>query len=329
MPPVAEYAGPPDPWPETTDQDVEAGRWADLERRVGASSSARTTRGWSPEWVIPVVIAVLAGMTLHRYLPRPLPAVAVVSALLVLRLALQPEVLRARAAAGPEPDTQELDAYTGWLPRRDPAVPPETLAAVARYAAALRGRWRSLHLLIARREDGRRLVAQRFQPGDRVEIVLDDYIAEGDPQVAVATMAHEVRHCGWLPLAAGSLSGLLCGTGPVIVATWALPWPGTFAGTAIQVIALLAALRIFATVLQWGVEVSCDLGAAADQGAAAEHAVLDLLAAEDARMPQSFTRVFVVRLLTWGGPPPHPPLWLRRGAVTLWYGTAPGPSARA
>ena len=329
MPPVAEYAGTPDRLPETADEDAEAIRWADLERRVGASSSARTSRGWSPEWVIPVVIAVLAGMTVHRYVPRPLPAVAVVSALLVLRLALQPEVLRARADAGPEPDTQELEAYTEWLPRRHPAVPAETLAAASRYAAALRGRWRSLHLLVARRGDGRRLVAQRFQPGDRVEIVLDDYIAEGDPRVAVATMAHEVRHCGWLPLAAGSLSGLLCGTGPVIVATWALPWPGTFAGTAVQVIALLAGLRVAATVLQWGVEVSCDLGAAADQGAAAEHAALDLLAAEDARMPRSFTRVAVVRLLNWGAPPPHPPLWIRRGAVRLRYGAAPGPDARA
>ncbi|MGH3247238.1 MAG: hypothetical protein ACRDOI_13660, partial [Trebonia sp.] len=233
-----------------------------------------------------------------------------------------PEVQRALAGTGPEPDLQELDDYTEWLPRRVPAVPPATLAAAGRHLGALtRGRWRSAHLLIARRENGPRTMALRSLAGDRVEVILDDYVAEGPPQVAAGALAHEARHCGRLTLAAGSLSGLLCQPGPVIAAAWALPWPAALTPcTAVQAVAVLAGLRAAAVLIFWGTEVSCDLGAAASTGAAAMGAVFDAIAAEDARAARSFARRAVTRLLNWSAPPPYPPLRLRRAAVRLRYG---------
>jgi hypothetical protein len=126
-----------------------------------------------------------------------------------------------QAARGPAPDTAELDEYARWLPRRVPAVPAGTLAALQRHAQALTsGRWRSVHLLIARREDGRRPLAQRVQPGDWVELVLDDHVAEGPAEVAAGMLAHEARHCDPFPLAATALSAVLCLPVPVLVAAW-------------------------------------------------------------------------------------------------------------
>ena len=305
--------------PQATDEEAE--RWADLERRVAQSTAPRKTVPY--QWVVPVVTAVLAGITLHRYVPHPAVAVAAVAVLLVLLLAVQPEAQRIRAGTGPEPDLKELDGYTEWLPRRVPPVPAATLTAASRHTRALAGgRWRSAHLLIARREPGHRPVAQRFQPGDRIELILDDHIAEGPAEVAAGALAHEARHCDRLPLAASSLSGLLCQPGPVIVAAWALPWPATLTlGAAGQAIAVLAVLRVAATLIFSGAEIYCDLGAAADQGAAAQRAVFDVLAAEDARMTRSYARRAFTRLLNWGAPPPHPPLGLRRAAVRLRYGS--------
>jgi hypothetical protein len=311
--------------PQATEE--EAARWADLERRVAQSTTLR--RPASFQWVVPAVMAVLAGITLHRDVPHPPAAVAAVAVLLVLLLAVQPEAQRIRASTGPEPDVKELDEYVEWLPRRIPAVPAATLTAARRHLAALAGgRWRSAHLLIARRENAHRPVAQRFQPGDRIELILDDHIAEGPAEVAAGALAHEARHCDRLPLAASSLSGLLCQPGAVLVAAWALPWPATLTlDAAGQAIAVLAVLRVTATLLFWGVEIYCDLGAAADQGAAAQCAVFDVLAAEDARMTRSFARRAVARLLNWGAPPPHPPLELRRAAVRLRYGRLAEPES--
>jgi hypothetical protein len=304
---------------------VEAERWAALERRVAQSTAPRGTGPFL--WLVPAVIAVLAGLTLHRDVPHPVAAVAAVAALLALLLAVQPEARRVLAGTGPEPDLQELDDYREWLPRRVPAVPAATLAAADRYLGALAGgRWRSAHLLIARRENGPRAIALRYQAGDRVELILDDHVAEGPPEVAIGALAHEARHCGRLALAAASLSCLLCQPGPVIVAVWALPWPAALTlGAAGQAIAVLAGLRVAATLIFWAVEISCDLGAAADQGVAAVGAVFGAIAAEDARAVRSFARRAVARLLTWAAPPPYPPLWLRRAAVRLRYGAADRP----
>lgn len=139
--------------------------------------------------------------------------------------------------------------------------------------------------------------------------------------MAAGALAHEARHCDRLAVAASSLSGLLCQPGPVLVAAWALPWPATLTLSAAgQAIGVLAALRLAATLIFWAVEAYCDLAGAADQGAAAARAVFDVLAGEDARMAWSFARRAAVRLLSWGAPPPHPPLWLRRAAVRVRYG---------
>jgi hypothetical protein len=299
--------------------DEEARHWADLERRVARSTVPSLPSG---QWIAPLAVALLAGLTLHRHVPHPLPAAAAAAALMALLLALQPEVQRIRAGNRPDPDLKELDGYTAWLPRRVPAVPPATLAAAGRHTGDLAGgRWRSAHLLIARREDGSRLIAQFCQAGNRIELVMDADIAEGPPEAAIGVLAHEARHAGRLALAAENLSCQLCLPAWVLVATWALPWPATLTPAAAgQAIGLAAGLRVIATLLFWSVELACDLGAAADHGPAAAEAGFAVIADADAQMTRSFARRAALRLLNWGAPPPHPPLWLRRAAVRIRYG---------
>ncbi|HEY1618623.1 MAG TPA: hypothetical protein VGG25_13460 [Streptosporangiaceae bacterium] len=298
----------------------EASRWADFERRVAQSTIPYVPSPY--QWIAPLAVAIVAGLTLHRDVPHPLPAVITAAALLALALALRPEAERIRTGRGPEPDLQELDAYTAWLPRRVPAIPPATLAAAARHTAELAGdRWRSAHLLIARREDGSRAIAQFCQAADRAELILDADIAEGPPEAAIGSLAHEARHSGRLALAVRNLSCLLCLPAWVLIATWALPWPATLTPAAAgQAIGLAAGLRITATLLFWGVEIACDLGAAADHGPAAAEAAFAVIAGADAQLTRSFARRAALRLLNWGATPPHPPLRLRRAAVRVRYG---------
>lgn len=300
--------------PQTPEEEAE--RWAALERRVAQSTASRKPPGFV--WVVPAAMAVLAGITLHRYVPHPPAAVTAVAVLLVLLTAVQPECQRLMAGTRPAPDPQELDDYWEWLPRRVPPVPPATLAAARRYLG--RGRWRSVRLLIARREDGSRPIARHLRAGDRIELVLDDHIAEGPSEVARGSLAHEARHCDWLPLAAGSLSSFLCMPVQVMAAVWALGPATLTPGAAVQAVAVLAGLRLAATVLFYGAEIYCDLRAAADQGAAVQRAVFDAIAAEDARARRSFAWRAVLRLINCGAPPPHPALWLRRAAVRLMPG---------
>jgi hypothetical protein len=293
----------------------EAERWAVLERRVAQSV------GYSAPplaWVTVAVMAALAGLTVHRVVPHPLAAVIVVAVVMVVVLAGQVEAQRVRASAGPAPDVAELEEYAAWLPRRVPAVPAQTLAAADRYLGQLAGgRWRSAHLLIAR--TGRLdIVARHHRAGDRLELVLEDHLAEGPPGAAAAALAHEARHSGRLTAAAHSLACLLCQPVPLLVAAWALPWPATLTpGAAEMAIAVVAGLRVAATLIYWSVEIACDLGAARDQGTAAEHAILDVIATADSQARRSYARRAIVRFANWGASPPHPPLWLRRAAVRL------------
>jgi hypothetical protein len=293
----------------------EAERWAVLERRVAQSV------GYSAPplaWVTVAVMAALAGLTVHRVVPHPLAAVIVVAVVMVVVLAGQVEAQRVRASAEPAPDVAELEEYAAWLPRRVPAVPAQTLAAADRYLGQLAGgRWRSAHLLIAR--TGRLdIVARHHRAGDRLELVLEDHLAEGPPGAAAAALAHEARHSGRLTAAAHSLACLLCQPVPLLVAAWALPWPATLTpGAAEMAIAVVAGLRVAATLIYWSVEIACDLGAARDQGTAAEHAILDVIATADSQARRSYARRAIVRFANWGASPPHPPLWLRRAAVRL------------
>ena len=239
----------------------------------------------------------------------------------MLVLALQPEGQRLRAAAGPGPDLQELDDYTRWLPRRVPAVPAATLAVADRYARALTGgRWRSAHLLIARRDSGSRPMALNNQAGDQIELILDDYIAEGPPEVAAAAWhmrpviahAHPRRREPEQP---------------------ALPARSRHRGS------LGAALARHFHAGRRGAGNRGDSraprggdahllgsrgvlrpGGRCRSGAAAMNAVFDTIAAQDARpgVP-SFARRAIARLLNWGAPPPYPPTWLCRAVVRLRY----------
>jgi hypothetical protein len=310
-----EPGGDPGPGARAPGEDEEAERWAGLERRVAQSVGHSAP---PLAWVTMAVMAALAGLTVHRVIPHPLAAVIVVAVLMVVMLAGQVEAQRIRASAEPAPDVAELEEYAAWLPRRVPAVPAQTLAAADRYLGQLAGgRWRSAHLLIAR--TGRLdIVARHHRAGDRLELVLEDHLAEGPPGAAAAALAHEARHSGMLAAAAQSLARLLCQPVPLLVAVWALPWPATLTpGAAEMAVAAVAGLRVVATLIFWAVEIACDLGAARDQGAAAARAVLDVIAAADAQARRSYARRAIVRFVNWGAPPPHPPLWLRRAAVHL------------
>ena len=155
-------------------------------------------------------VALLAGTGLRQLVPHPVALIAAIAGVVVvtglagpawLRLvsrlhASHPEYNLARVA-GAEPGwVAEAQAYRQWLPRRVPPVPAQTLAAADRVLAGVTARgWRSAHLLIARAGPGSPLpMGVTRLLGDRVQIVLGDCIAEGPPEVAAATLAHEARH---------------------------------------------------------------------------------------------------------------------------------------
>lgn len=309
--------------------DGEAARWEDFERRV-----AQATLPSAYAQPVPVqsliqllqslgqlVIAVLAGLALHRLVPHPLAAVIPVALLAALRLALVAEASRVRGGLPAKEHLGELDEYRRWLPRRVPAVPPETLAAADECVRRLERRWGAARLLIARREPGHpNTVSQQRPVGNLAELVLDHRVAEGPPAVAVSSLGHEAAHCGGLMSAAMSLSTRLVSSFIVIVAAWALPWPGTFPAAAGESAGVLAGLRLMATLLFWVVEIRCDLAGASFAGPTAERAAFDLMAAEDARATRSFTRRAFAHFFNPALSPPHPPLWLRRAAISLRHG---------
>ena len=103
--------------------------------------------------------------------------------------------------------------------------------------------------------------------GDRVQIVLGDCIAEGPPEVAAATLAHEARHTTAVHAAIWNLLAMRARL--IFLAGWALAWPA----------ALWAALAVHAglAALKWYMEVSADLAAARATGPDVMTKVFDVM----------------------------------------------------
>jgi hypothetical protein len=310
--------------------DPESERWEREERGVGAAMAAAPGLAVRARQAGGATIGVLAGMGAAAHLGRPAWAVAAVTAYLAVAGLAAPAVTRwAFGIQQPqEPDwVPELAAYRAWLLRRVPSVPAATLAAADRVLGGLAGpRWRSAHLFIARYEDGKPGSMGGTEPrGNRLQVTLGDYVAEGDPEVAAATLAHEAHHAGRWPYA---LRGLMTGArarGPLVIG-WAVPWPA--------VIPAVLALHVACMLLSWGIEISCDLGAAAAAGPAAMSATYQVMADSRRRRAAPAAKRAAAYVLYWAAAPNHPPIAVRRAVIRARYlfggttaGGSPGPAA--
>jgi hypothetical protein len=292
-----------------------------LERNAAqnAAGQVRARRTFRlPQWAITTAVVVLAGMSLHRYIPAPYAAAAgaALAAFAAVSGMCRTEGLRLRAHREPEPPwVQEMTAYREWLPRRVPALAPGTMAAVGRHLGPVPagGRWRSAHLMIARHGQGLLGPFAKTAPlGDRFEVMLGEHIAESPAPVVAAVLAHEKRHMSRARIILWDLATSLRAPGFILAAAWALPLPAALAA--------VPALRIAAMLLFWSVEVSCDLGAAADEGPAAMTDVYAIMTACEAARKTASPRpgqvMFSIR--RWAAlSRPHPPIPVRRAITRM------------
>lgn len=299
-------------------QDLESERWEREERAAGVAMSTGPGLAARVQRLGSAAISVLAGMGLAAHFGRPVAVIAVIAVYLVLAGLLSPAARRwvAGKQQPHEPEwVADLVAYRAWLPRRVPAVPAETLAAADRILGKLaRPRWRSAHLFIARFPDGHRgSMGGTQMRGNRVHITLGGLVAEGDPDVAAATLAHEARHVGKWQCALHSLTKTTRSRGLFVIG-WAVPWPA--------VIPAVLALQVSCMLLSWAIEVGCDLGAAADTSPAAmmaTYAVMDEFVHHRSRaMPMP--KKVAVRTMHWVSGPDHPPIAARRAIIRARYG---------
>ncbi|MGH3277271.1 MAG: hypothetical protein ACRDNZ_23450, partial [Streptosporangiaceae bacterium] len=268
---------------------------------------------------------------LAAHLGRPAWAVAAVTACLAVAGLAAPAVMRwAFGIQQPqEPEwVPELGAYRAWLLRRVPPVPAATLAAADRILGGLAGRrWRSAQLFIARYENGSPGSMGGTEPrGNRLQVTLGDYVAQGDPDVAAATLAHEARHTGRWPYALRGLGTAARARGPLVIG-WAVPWAA--------VIPAVVALHVACMLLSWAIEISCDLGAAAAVGPAAMMATYQVMTASRRRRRAApAVKKAAAYALYWAAGPAHPPVAVRRAVIRARYlssgttaGRMPGPAA--
>lgn len=296
--------------------DPESERWEREERAVGAAMAAAPGMAVRARQLGGAAISVLAGMGLAAHLGRPVAAVAVVTACLALAGIAAPAVTR--WAFGIQQPQQpewvpELEAYRAWLTRRVPPVPAETLAAAERILGGLAGpRWRSAHLFIARYENGKPGSMGGTEPrGNRLQVTLGDYAAEGNPEVAAVTLAHEARHAGRWPYALRGLMTAARTRGPLVIG-WAVPWPA--------VIPAVVALHVACMLLSWAIEISCDLGAAAAVGPAAMTATYQVMAASKRRRRAApAAKKAAAYAVYWAAGPAHPPVVIRRAVIRARY----------
>ena len=304
-------------------------RWWVREETARADGVRAPVRVREVGWPLgAAAVALLAGTGLRQLVPHPVALIAAIAGVVVVtglagpawlrrvsRLhAAHPEYNLARVA-GAEPGwVAEAAAYRQWLPRRVPPVPAQTLAAADRVLAGVTARgWRSAHLLIARAGPGSPLpMGVTRLLGDRVQIVLGDCIAEGPPEVAAATLAHEARHTTAVHAAIWNLLAMRARL--IFLVGWALAWPA----------ALWAALAVHAglAALKWYMEVSADLAAARATGPEVMTKVFDVmtdLAAARRRAQRQALARTGMRALSWAAGPGHPPIRVRRAVITAWY----------
>jgi hypothetical protein len=290
-----------------------------MERDVAAYMSGGSGVPFR-HWLAWAVTGVLAGAGLHQLVRHPAAAVAAATALFALGGALTSASTRLRARSQPEPGSMaDLAAYREWLPRRVPPVPAATLTVVDRYLAQVTSHgWGSAQLLLARYKGGPPGPMGGTNPvGDRLELVLGSHVAEGPTEVAAVTVAHEMRHMRQFRLAMWDLAVTLRRQQVlIIIAGWEWSW-------AAAVVAVVA-LRLAAMLICWSVEVSCDLGAAADHGAAAMRATYEVMTAGRRARGAAHrpARQAISGMLHWASAPTHPPIALRRAITCTVHRTS-------
>ena len=199
-------------------------------------------------------------------------------------------------------------------------IPAEIMEAVSRVISQIRGeggrRWHGVNVYLSRctstepPDMGACQTAGVVPMNGRLVVFVGEHMASGSPVITAATLAHERRHVrpvrmylAWL----GMLSRL---AGWVIIG-WAVPWPALLPAA--------LAFHVAVTLLSWAIEVSCDLGGAAEAGAGAMLAALNHLSrtaaqlSKDRSRPARYTRAALI----WTAGPAHPPLPLRRALLRL------------
>lgn len=323
--PAAGGTGMADAGAGGTDPGEQQRRWEQFEvddgRMLTASFSARHQSRL--QWP---VMSFLAGMGLRAaHLPHPLWLVAAATAVMLAGGTAAQELASRRAAEPAEPEwVAELDRYRQWLPHRQPPVPPAVLAAADQHlaAAAASGRWRSAHLVIARRPPEAAWLTMGFTEhrGSRLVFHLGEHVA-CNPAAAAGTLAHEARHPrGW-----NRLLSMGTGTGYArgyLIAGWALPWPA----------AAWAALGVHAALMlaAWIKETGCDLAAASAAGRPAMDVTFDVMTASACQRSSHLPRPRRIKnqALHWAEGPVHPPIPVRRAVVRIWCRLRPAAPRR-
>jgi hypothetical protein len=199
-------------------------------------------------------------------------------------------------------------------------LPAETMEVVSRVIGRIRARggrrWHAAHVYLSRctstepPDAGVCQTAGVVPMNGRLVVVIGEHMASGPAVITEATLAHESQHVRPVRMYLAWLGMLIRLPGWVILG-WAVPWPALLPAA--------LALHVAATVLSWAIEISCDLGGAADAGADAMLATLDHLSqtVTQLRKDRSRSAWYARAALMWIAGPTHPPLPLRRALLRL------------
>lgn len=228
----------------------------------------------------------------------------------------------ARAALLQSPGTQEPEWARAAAVHEQQSVHGQVPAAALRQLKAVTARmtagtrWHSAHLYVARctsTDDspvhyGACCAGGTVPRNGRLLVILGEHLAYGQPEIAMATLAHERRHVTQRRLYLYAVAAVT-GTLGLMVAGWAVPWPA--------LLPVAAGVRYGAVLLLWAVEFSCDLGAAGEVGrdAAAEAVSYKQRTKGGSRALWPAWQRTAVGVLTWLAGPEHPPYAVRRWAI--------------
>lgn len=199
-------------------------------------------------------------------------------------------------------------------------IPAETMDVVSRAISTIRQRggrrWHDVNVYLSRctstelPDAGVCQTAGVVPMNGRLVVFVGEHMAAGPPAITEATLAHESQHVRPARMYLASLAMLLRLTGWVIIG-WAVPWPA--------LLPAVLAFHVAATLLSWVIEVSCDLGGAAQAGADAMLATLEHLSRTMTQISTDRPRRarYIRAAMIWIAGPPHPPLPLRRALLRL------------
>jgi hypothetical protein len=199
-------------------------------------------------------------------------------------------------------------------------IPAETMDVVSRVINRIRWRggrrWHGVHVYLSRctstelPDSGVCQTAGVAAMNGRLVVIVGEHMAAGLPMITEATLAHESRHVRPVRMYLAWLGMLTRLAGWVIIG-WAVPWPA--------LLPAVIAFHVAVTLLSWAIEVSCDLGGAAEAGADAMLATLNQLSqtATQINTDRSRWARYARAALMWSAGPAHPPLPLRRALLRL------------